>query len=126
MSDEDIANGCKELQAVAAIQDSEGWIVPMDAKAYWDSKVRISTTSDVKRTKIVGRGGTVFNDFFENLAKEIGNDLDVVVIITDGDCGAHEMPANLRPPCDVLWIITNKREFKPAFGRVIQLNQVRH
>jgi len=43
-----------------------------------------------------------------------------VVIITDGDCG--HVPTNLRPNCDVLWIITNKRDFKPSFGRVCQLN----
>ena len=126
MSDQDIANGVKEIQAVASIQESEGWVVPCDAVPYWDQKVQITTVADVKRTKIVGRGGTVFDQFFKELPDQIGADLDVVVIITDGDCGAHEMSVALRPPCDILWIITNKREFKPAFGRVVQLEPTRH
>ena len=126
MSDEDIANGVKELVLVASIQDSEGWIVPCDAVPYWEQKTRITTNSDIKRTKIVGRGGTVFDQFFKELPDKIGTDVDIVVIVTDGDCGAHEMAQSLRPNCDVLWIITNRRDFNPAFGRVVQLNPARH
>jgi predicted metal-dependent peptidase len=126
MSDADIANGLKELQAVAGMADSEGWVVPCDAETYWDKKTRITSVTDVKRTKIVGRGGTVFLSFFQKLPQEIGTDLDCVVIITDGDCGAHEIPLNLRPSCDCLWILTNRRPFEPSFGRVIQLDPVKH
>jgi predicted metal-dependent peptidase len=121
MSDQDIANGLKEMQLVP--KNSEGWVVPCDAVPYWKDKTLVRNTQDLKRTKITGRGGTVFDQFFAELPKEIGTDLDIVVIISDGDCG--HISANLRPACDVLWVITNKREFKPSFGRVVQLNAVR-
>lgn len=120
MSDDDIANGLKEMQAVP---NSEGYIVPCDAVPYWDQMTRVRDTRDIKRTKVVGRGGTVFDQFFRELPTKLGKDLDIVVIISDGDCGT--ISAALRPPCDVLWIITNEREFHPNFGRVVQLKHHR-
>lgn len=120
MSDQDIANGLKEMQA---IPNSEGWVVPCDATPYWDQATLVRNMRDLKRTKVVGRGGTVFEEFFRDYPQKMGKDFDVVVIISDGDCGT--IPSNLRPPCDVLWVITNKREFKPTFGRVVQLNPSR-
>lgn len=126
MGDQDIANGVKELQAVAALTDSEGWIIPCDAKPYWDAKVAINNSTDITRTKIVGRGGTVFDEFFRDLPKEIGTDMDVIVIITDGDCGAESMPISLRPKADCLWIIvSDRKDFKPAFGRVAFIEPAR-
>jgi len=121
MSDGDIANGVKEMQLVA--EGTEGYMVPCDAVPYWDKVTRITRASDLKRTQVAGRGGTVFDQFFAELPLKLGHDFDLVVIITDGDCG--HVPTNLRPNCDVLWIITNKRDFKPSFGRVCQLNPVR-
>ena len=119
MGDEDIANGVKELQLVADV--AEGWIVPCDATPYWDSAVKISNKTDIKRTKVVGRGGTVFQEFFQDLPKQkFGDKVDLMIIITDGDC--DQIPMSLRPAgADVLWIITNKRKFTPNFGRVCQL-----
>ena len=101
-------------------------MIPCDAKPYWDKKIQITCSSDIKRSKVVGRSGTVFDDFFKELPKEIGTDLDVVVLVTDGDCGAESLAISLRPQCDVLWIITNNRPFKPAFGRVVSLNPARN
>lgn len=121
MSDEDIANGVKEMAVVA--EGTEGYMVPCDAVPYWDKMTRITRVSDLKRTQVAGRGGTVFDQFFEELPKKLGTDLDLVVIITDGDCG--HIPANLRPPADVLWLIVNDRDFKPCFGRVIHLHSAR-
>ena len=121
MSDQDIANGLKELLAIGP--GAEGWVVPLDATPYWTAKTLVKNASDLRRTKIVGRGGTVFNEAFRDYKKEVGNDFDVVIVISDGDCG--HIPMNLKPNCDVLWIITNKREFHPSFGRVCQLNPTR-
>lgn len=117
MSDADIANGLKEMQAVPP--PAEGIIVPCDATPYWDAATKVRDTRDIKRTKVVGRGGTVFDEFFRDLPKRLGTDFDVIVIVTDGDCG-HINKA-YRPQCDVLWVITNEREFKPSFGRVCHL-----
>lgn len=121
MSDDDIANGLKEMQAVPA--PAEGLIVPCDAKPYWDQATRVRDTRDIKRTKVVGRGGTVFDEFFRDYPKRIGTDFDVVVIVTDGDCGTINMA--YKPACDVLWVITNQMEFKPNFGRVCHLKPAR-
>ena len=123
MSDDDIANGVKELQLVA--DTAEGWIVPCDAVPYWDKATRVNSKTALQRTQVVGRGGTVFTEFFRDLPKQkFGDKIDLVIILTDGDCG--EVPVNLMPRgADCLWIVTNKREFKPNFGRVAQLHPSR-
>jgi predicted metal-dependent peptidase len=121
MSDGDIANGLKELQAVG---DAEGYVIPCDASPKWDSMVKITQKTDLQYTKIVGRGGTVFDEFFQEYPRRLGTEWDVIVIISDGDCG--NIPMNLKPKeCGVLWIITNQREFTPSFGRVCHLNPSR-
>lgn len=123
MSDDDIANGVKELQLVA--DTAEGWIVPCDARPYWDKATKVSGKTSLQRTQVVGRGGTVFTEFFQDLPKQkFGDKIDLVIILTDGDCG--EVPVNLMPRgADCLWIVTNKRDFKPNFGRVVQLHPSR-
>lgn len=123
MSDEDIANGVKELQLVSDI--AEGWIVPCDAQPYWDRATKVNRSTDLQRTAVVGRGGTVFEQFFRELPKQkFGDRIDLVIILTDGDC--DQVPTRLMPQgADCLWIITNKREFKPNFGRVAQLHPTR-
>lgn len=123
MSDEDLVHGVKELKLVSGV--GEGWVVPCDATPYWDKATRITSTGDLARTQLVGRGGTVFTEFFRDLpSQKFGQNVDLLIIITDGDCG--EIPLDLKPPgMDVLWIITNKRDFKPNFGRVCQLRPSR-
>lgn len=123
MADTDIANGLKELAVVTNV-GAEGLIVPCDAAVYWDQATKITKTTDLKRTKVVGRGGTVFDEFFAEFPKRIGVKWDIVVIITDGDCG--HIPLSLKPRHqELLWVITNKRDFKPSFGRVVQLTPSR-
>lgn len=122
MSERDMANGLKELKLVA--NGAEGWVVPNDAQVYWDKKTKIENARDLSHTKIHGRGGTVFDQFFRELPKEMPGPWDVIIIITDGDCGTID--PKLHPGCDILWVITNKREFKPTFGRVVQLNPAKH
>ena len=123
MTDEDIAHGVKELQVVSDI--AEGWIVPCDAKPYWDKATKVNRSTDLARTKVCGRGGTVFEEFFRDLPKQkFGDRIDLVIILTDGDC--DQVPKNLMPQgADCLWLITNKREFRPNFGRVAQLRPSR-
>jgi predicted metal-dependent peptidase len=123
MSDEDITNGVKELQLVADV--AEGWIVPCDAKPYWDKATKVTGKTSLARTQVVGRGGTVFEEFFRDLPKQqFGDKIDLVIILTDGDC--DQVPTKLMPQgADCLWIITNKRDFKPNFGRVAQLRPSR-
>jgi predicted metal-dependent peptidase len=117
MSDEDIANGIKELLLVGG--EGKGWIVPCDAQPHWKAKIEVTGKADILRTKVIGRGGTVFDDFFKGLRSNFPEGFDTVVIITDGDCG--EIDIKLKPPCDVVWVITNKNKFTPTFGRVCNL-----
>lgn len=126
MSDADLVMGCSELALAASIQDSEGWLVCWDAQAYWDKKQKITCTTDIKRTKLVGRGGTTLKVVLEQLPKEMGQDFDLVIIVTDGDCGIEEISQSLRPPCDVLFLLTNMRDFKAPFGRSINLRPARN
>lgn len=122
MSDPDIANGVKELKLVGGI--GRGWIVPCDTNPHWEDKIEVNAEADIQRVKIVGRGGTVFDDFFAGLPKHFPEGFDTVVVITDGDCG--NIPIKLKPQgADVVWIITNRREFKPTFGRVVHLDPAR-
>ncbi len=120
MSDDNMADGLKELQIVASIHGSEGWVVPMDAKAYWDKKVEITTTTDLRRTRVHGRGGTTFKTAFEELPRELGLDYDVLVVVTDGYI--DHIPPEYAPPFEVIWILTSGyQEFVPPFGRAVQL-----
>jgi predicted metal-dependent peptidase len=120
MSDDNIADGLKETQIIASLHGSKGWIVPCDAKPYWDKKIEVTTTADIRRTNVVGRGGTTFADFFRQLPKEMGNELDLVMVITDGYI--DHIPLELAPNCEVIWVITAVNpQFKPEFGRVCQL-----
>lgn len=118
MSQDDLVYGVSQLQVLG--NGTEGFIVPCDAGVHWDGLTPIKSVQDIKRTKIVGRGGTVFDDFFKEFPERLGLEFDCVVVITDGDCG--QVPMALRPPVDVVWVITRGHsDYKPSFGRVAPL-----
>ncbi len=118
MLNSDIVYGLSQLQSLG--DETDGLVVPCDAAVHWDRATKIEDASDLNQTEVVGRGGTVFTDFFTDFPEKVGTDFDVVVIITDGLCG--KIPAELAPPTDCLWVITRKNSsFKPGFGRVIPL-----
>ncbi len=119
MSDEDISFGISQLQALAA-RGSEGIVVPCDADVKWAAATRVNKMEDLRRTKVVGRGGTVFDDFFANFMKHLGTDFGTIAVITDGECG--QVPLRLRPPVPVNWILTRKQAgWSQPFGRVLNL-----
>lgn len=121
MSDEMLTNAISELKSIANIEGSSGCVVPVDAVPYWDRMSKVDGNLDLKRVKVVGRGGTVFERFFEELPKKVNSYPDLLIVLTDGYC--DRVPAKLRPRCDVLWIVfEHVDKFKPSFGRVIQLN----
>jgi predicted metal-dependent peptidase len=118
MSDRDIANGVKELKS-AATAAPNGVVVPCDAQPYWDKAVHIEKVSDIKNIKVAGRGGTVLGDAIREVPKRFDNP-DLIIVITDGDCddvAREELPAGT----SILWIVVNKQNFKPRFGRVVSL-----
>ncbi len=119
MGDDDLVYGISQLKCLG--DNTEGFLVPCDASPKWDAVQKIDKATDLQRTKIVGRGGTVFDQFFAEFPKKLGTEFDVIVVITDGDCGT--VPLQLKPVgMDVVWVITRKhKDYKPSFGRVAPL-----
>lgn len=117
MSNDDISYGVKELKTLASL--GEGIFVPTDTQAYWDKATRIESVGDLSKSRIVGRGGTAFDSFFEELPRQpfVREGIEFVVIITDGyfSCKIHN------PPADVVWIYTSKSAENPPFGKRINL-----
>lgn len=120
MSNDDMCFGVSQLKVLDS--RSEGLVVCCDAETYWDKAVKIHNMSDLPKIKGVGRGGTVFKSFFEEYRKKVGDNYDLIIILTDG--GIFDLEELKKPRCDVVWILTNEywaKEFKPPFGRVAKL-----
>lgn len=122
MSDDDIAYGISQLQVLGS--QTEGFVIPVDAEPHWEKITAVKKLADLKRTKVCGRGGTTFADFFRDYPDRLGVDFDAVIVITDGYC--DQIPMEYRPRTDCVWVITsNFEEFKPTFGRVVRLREHR-
>ncbi len=121
MSDEDISYGVSQLQALD--RNSEGWIVPADATIYYDKAVEVKACSaeSLKKTKVVGRGGTCFMDFTKEYKSHFG-DPDFLIIITDGFISDQEMNSFDDPTVPLYWILTSQHaSFSPKYGKVFHL-----
>lgn len=119
MSDDDIAYGVSQLQALD--RTSEGYIVPADGEIYWDDAVEVKNCNEesLKKTKVVGRGGTAFMNFTNDYKKHFG-DVDMLIIITDGFI--YDMQGAEDPHIPVYWIITSDHaDFNPPFGKTFLL-----
>lgn len=122
MSIEDIAYGVSQAQVID--ERGEGFLVPWDAKTYWDSMLLIkkANTEELMKAKVVGRGGThvasLFHEYEENCGK-----VDLILIATDGYLYDNELASCIPPKgVDVIWLITSHNpNFKPPFGRVFHL-----
>jgi predicted metal-dependent peptidase len=116
MSKEQIAEGVSQLQSLG--NETEGYIIPCDAAVHWDHIDEVNNASDLVSTKIIGRGGTVFDDFFKEFPDRLGTDFDVIIVITDG---LVEVSKDLDPGIDCIWAITSSQQFTPPFGRAVKL-----
>jgi predicted metal-dependent peptidase len=123
MGDDDMAYGISQLQVLGS--NTEGYVIPCDAQPHWAGVHKVEKADDLKRTKVVGRGGTVFDEFFRDFPKYLGTEFDVIIVLTDGDCGV--VPLELRPKgIDVVWVLTRgNTSFRPSFGRVAPLRHDR-
>jgi predicted metal-dependent peptidase len=122
MNDDDLTYAVSQMQVIS--NGLDGYIVPVDAEPHWDSVTHVKNAVDLRRTKITGRGGTVFDDFFKEFPKKLGMDFDCLIICTDGDFGI--IPNNLRPPMDCVWVCTRPvKEVVVPFGRVAPLRHER-
>jgi predicted metal-dependent peptidase len=124
MSNDDMAFGISQLASLD--ERSEGTIVPADAQIYWDqaTKIKKANAEHLSKIKIVGRGGTMFCDFFTDYEKKIGR-CDFLVMITDGWLLDTDMAAMVNPGIPVYWIITSDNSsFTPSFGKVFNLRNM--
>jgi predicted metal-dependent peptidase/rRNA maturation protein Nop10 len=120
MSVEDMAFGLSQLCALD--ERSEGTIVPADAQIYWDkaTKIKKANAEELTKVKVVGRGGTMFSNFFDDYEKEIGY-CDFLIVITDGFLLDSDVASMKNPGKDVIWLITSGSAFKAPFGRTFDL-----
>jgi predicted metal-dependent peptidase len=117
MSRDDMAYGVSQLKCLDG--RSEGIVVCWDAQVYWDKATKISGMNDLPNISIHGRGGTVIQSLLTDWRKHIREEVDMMIIMTDG----YLYDAELKDPgIDVLWVITSENKgFKPPFGRVALL-----
>lgn len=87
---------------------------------YCDAKVqnvqRFESSDDLKLVA-KGGGGTDFIPPFEYLAKR-GEEPELFLYFTDGYCSSFPP----EPPYEVIWLVTDKKNFKPPFGDVIYIH----
>lgn len=122
MGREDIAFGISQL--IGLDDRSEGTITPCDSEIYWSqsTKIKKCNVEELSKVKVVGRGGTMFADYFNDYEKNIGK-CDFLVVITDGYLLDSDV-ASMKNPCiDVFWILTSGANFKAPFGRTFELHQ---
>lgn len=120
MSKEDMAFGLSQLCALD--ERSEGTIVPADAEIYWDkaTKIKRAVPEEISKTKIFGRGGTKYAEFFSDYEKHIEK-CDFLIVITDGFLIDTDVAEMKHPGIDVIWLITSGSVFNPPFGRAFDL-----
>ncbi len=124
MSVNDMALLLSQLQALDG--RAEGWVCCFDTEAYFDkaTKIQNANMENLAKTKVVGRGGTAINDFFNNYEEKLGK-TDLIICATDGYLYDRELLDCRQPKCQVVWIVTNHESFVPPFGRVFHINNER-
>lgn len=120
MSKDDMAFGLSQLCSLD--ERSEGTIVPADAEIYWDkaTKIKKAVPEEISKTKIFGRGGTKYAEFFTDYEEKIGK-CDFLIVITDGFLLDTDVAEMKHPGVDVIWLITSGSAFNPPFGRAFDL-----
>lgn len=118
MSNHDMALGISQLQALEG--KAEGTIVFCDAQVYWDCPVSVKSVSDLEGIEAKGRGGTVFQEFFNDWETHFDRSkYDFIIVMTDG--GIFDLHQLKHPRKDVFWIITTGYDFQAPFGRTARL-----
>ena len=118
MSQEDMAFGISQL--ISLDEKAEGTVTCGDCEIYWDSstKIRKANAEELSKVKVVGRGGTMFSQYFSDYEKNIG-ECDFIIVITDGYLG--DMDYAVDPHIPVYWLVTSGAQFSPPFGKVFDL-----
>lgn len=120
MSVSDIAFGVSQLQSLDS--RSEGMVIPADCTIYWEKAVKLLNVSqeELHKINVVGRGGTMFAEFFNLYERKVGR-ADFLIMITDGYLMDTDVAAMKDPGIPVFWLITSTCSFNPPFGRAFYL-----
>jgi predicted metal-dependent peptidase len=121
MGKEDMSFGLSQLQSLD--ERSEGTVTCADAEVYWDKSIKLKKCNAeeiTNKVKIIGRGGTMFAQYFDDYKKNIG-DCDFLIIITDGFLLDQDIAEMKNPGIPVYWIITSGTSFHAPFGKVYDL-----
>lgn len=121
MSQEDITYGVSQLQVLDT--RAKITVVPVDAEPHWKDATIVNSAMEIPKIKIVGRGGTVFSDFFNHYSKHIDDPPDLIIVITDGYFGTLDIARE--PPCPTVWVLSNNDPnvsvpFGKAFPMIVQ------
>ncbi len=120
MALDEIAQALSELKSLIAFTSNNvsGFVTSFDTKVY--DLISIDTF-DLKNIKLKGRGGTSYKPIFNNLdniEKQLGKKIDLIIIMTDGKCDFPDESA--RKDIPVMWIITT--DVVPPWGKYTKIN----
>jgi predicted metal-dependent peptidase len=119
MNEEALKRSISELRSLNA----SATIVPGDTQCYWD---KITTIDDLKSIhelmsiNLTGGGGTAFRCFFDEYPKKVGLNFAGIIVLTDGGFDHEDFPNN--PHLPTLWVLTDKIEFDPPFGKRVYID----
>lgn len=127
MSNDDVAFIVSQLGAIGKRQ-CRVHCVPFDTQPYWDKMVMLTKfdKAHLSALKVFGRGGTYANLVLNDYEKQIGK-MDIVIIGTDGYLADQELKdTKANSDTKYLWLLVgNNQSFKPPFGRVHYLDNVK-
>lgn len=115
MSQQDITRGLSQLKSMG--DNTDGFVVPCDAKVHWEQITKIESSDNISDVQVIGRGGTIFTEFFSEFKERLGEEFDVIIVITDGIF--PKLPNYLDPGIDTIWAIPSHRQMLPPFGRTV-------
>jgi len=106
VSDDELKFGLSQFKS---LRDWTGDIIPVDDQALWANRTSIKSVADLKRTKVVGRGGTNFDSFFKEFWQNIRTPVDCIAVVTDG----HVFPPSqdLDPGIPTVWVVFTREGY---------------
>lgn len=121
MSRDDMSYGISQLQSLD--ERNELTICFADSTIYWDKAVKVKKlkADELSKLRPIGRGGTVWAEFFSDYEKHIGK-CDFLIIISDLYLDDVDIASAIDPSIPVYWLCTsNNTSFKAPFGKIMYL-----
>jgi predicted metal-dependent peptidase len=114
--------GVSQLQALD--ERAEGVLVCADSQVYWDKAIALKRfdRASLSSLKYIGGGGTKLHDFINNYKKHL-NEVDFLIVITDGALDLNDIKQMKQPALPVYWLLVANEKFSPPFGKTLQLTE---